>query len=54
LKVNSFTSQLEFKNFIVFTDDFSPIIVVNVMVQIKGVSGSLITVEGWKRPPIGH
>jgi Domain of unknown function (DUF4340) len=50
LKVNSFLSQLEFKNANAFADDFSPISSANVVIQIKGVSGSLATVEGWKRP----
>ncbi len=49
LKVNNFLSQLEYKNANGFSDDFSPISSANVAIQIKGASGSLATVEGWKR-----
>jgi hypothetical protein len=48
LKVNNFLSQLEFKNANAFADDFLGGRA-DVVVQIKGASGSLATVEGWKR-----
>jgi hypothetical protein len=48
VKVNSYISQLEYKNATGFADDFLGG-ATTVVLQIKGASGSLATVEGWKR-----
>jgi Domain of unknown function (DUF4340) len=48
VKVNNYLSQLEYKNANGFADDFLGG-AATVVIQIKGASGSLATVEGWKR-----
>jgi hypothetical protein len=50
LKINSYLSQLEYKNANTFADEFSASGSANVTVQMKSASGILATVEGWKRP----
>jgi hypothetical protein len=49
LKVNNYLSQLEYKNANSFADDFLGG-TADVVIQIKGASGRLANVEGWKRP----
>lgn len=49
-KVNSYLSQLEFKNANGFADEFLAIGKGDVSIQLKGAPGMIATVEGWKRP----
>ncbi|MCX8491365.1 MAG: DUF4340 domain-containing protein [Cyclobacteriaceae bacterium] len=49
-KVNSYLSQLEFKNANGFADEFLAMGKGNVSIQLKGAPGVIATVEGWKRP----
>lgn len=48
VKVNNYLSQIEYKNANGFADDFLGG-AATVVIQINGASGSLATVEGWKR-----
>jgi hypothetical protein len=49
-KVNQFISQWEYKNANAFADEFVATMKADVAVQVKGASGTLATIEGWKRP----
>jgi Domain of unknown function (DUF4340) len=49
VKANSFLSQLEYKNATSFADDFVSSGPADVVVKINGISGSLATIEGWRR-----
>lgn len=49
VKVKNFLSQLEYKNATTFADDFSPAGSANLSIQINNASGTLATVEAWKR-----
>ncbi len=50
LKVNSFLSQLEYKNAAAFADEFTNTAKGDFTISIQGSSGVLATVSAWKRP----
>ncbi len=50
IKVNSYLSQLEYKNANGFADEFLAMGKGDVSIQLKGAPGVIATVEGWKRP----
>jgi hypothetical protein len=49
LKVNNYISQLELKNATTFADNYLPGKAAEVTIQLKGESGLLASIEGWKR-----
>jgi hypothetical protein len=49
-KVNSYLSQLEFKNANDFADEFLAMGKGDVSIQLRGAPGVIANVEGWKRP----
>ena len=50
IKVNSYLSQLEYKNANGFADEFLAMGKGDVSIQLKGAPGVIATVEGWTRP----